>query len=226
MHEHTFTDTAELNTTLAADIATRLQSALDARGKAYLVVSGGSTPKALFAVLAATELAWDKVTVLLADERWVPDDHADCNERMVREHLLTGKASDAQLLSLTEGYPDTAANLAIVNSALADIGAFDVVVLGMGLDGHTASLFPQAPELTEGLETDNPALMTSPQTAPHARISLSRKRILDTHYGVLHIVGEDKRAVLNDALASDDHLTYPVLNFLRGSDAFALFYAP
>lgn len=226
MHEHTFTDTAELNTTLAADIATRLQSALDARGKAYLVVSGGSTPKALFAVLAATELAWDKVTVLLADERWVPDDHADCNERMVREHLLTGKAQNAQLLSLTEGYPDTAANLAIVNSALADIGAFDVVVLGMGLDGHTASLFPQAPELTEGLETDNPALMTSPQTAPHARISLSRKRILDTHYGVLHIVGEDKRAVLNDALASDDHLTYPVLNFLRGSDAFALFYAP
>jgi 6-phosphogluconolactonase len=226
MHEHTFTDTAELNTTLAADIATRLQSALDARGKAYLVVSGGSTPKALFAVLAATELAWDKVTVLLADERWVPDDHADCNERMVREHLLTGKAQNAQLLSLTEGYPDTAANLAIVNSALANIGAFDVVVLGMGLDGHTASLFPQAPELTEGLETDNPALMTSPQTAPHARISLSRKRILDTHYGVLHIVGEDKRAVLNDALASDDHLTYPVLNFLRGSDAFALFYAP
>jgi 6-phosphogluconolactonase len=62
---------------------------------------------------------------LLADERWVPDDHADCNERMVREHLLTGKAQNAQLLSLTEGYPDTAANLAIVNSALANIGAFD-----------------------------------------------------------------------------------------------------
>ena len=226
MHEETFTNTSELDAALAADIVLRLASALDARGKAYLVVSGGSTPKGLFGCLAASDLEWSKVTVLLADERWVPDDHTDCNERMVREHLLTGKAQNAQLLSLNEGYPDTAANLAIVNSALANIGAFDVVVLGMGLDGHTASLFPQAPELTEGLETDNPALMTSPQTAPHARISLSRKRILDTHYGVLHIVGEDKRAVLNDALASDDHLTYPVLNFLRGSDAFALFYAP
>jgi len=225
MHNHTFANASELDATLAADIVLRLASALDARGKAWLVVSGGSTPKGLFACLAASDLAWSKVTVLLADERWVADDHDDCNERMVREHLLTGKARDAQLLSLITGYPDTAANLAIVNQQLADIGAFDVVVLGMGLDGHTASLFPDAPELTEGLETSEPALMTSPQAAPHARISLSRKRILDTRYGVLHIVGEDKLAVMNDAIASDDPFAYPIVNFLACSNPFAVFFA-
>ena len=225
MHKHTFANPSELDTTLASDIVLRLAAALDARGKAYLVVSGGSTPKGLFACLAASDLAWNKVTVLLADERWVPADHADCNERMVREHLLTNKARDAQLLSLIAGYPDTAANLAVVNQQLADVGAFDVVILGMGLDGHTASLFPDAPELTEGLETTEPALMTSPQAAPHARISLSRKRILDTHYGVLHIVGEDKLAVLNDAVASDDPVAYPIVNFLNCSNPFAVFFA-
>ena len=225
MHKHTFASPSELDTTLAADIVLRLASALDARGNAYLVVSGGSTPKGLFACLAASDLAWNKVTVLLADERWVPADHADCNERMVREHLLTNKAHDAQLLSLIAGYPDTAANLDVVNQQLADVGAFDVVILGMGLDGHTASLFPDAPELTEGLETTEPALMTSPQAAPHARISLSRKRILDTHYGVLHIVGEDKLAVLNDAVASDDPVAYPIVNFLNCSNPFAVFFA-
>jgi 6-phosphogluconolactonase len=221
-----FDNASTLDATLAAEIASRLKLALDARDRAYLVVSGGSTPKGLFAALATSELAWSKVTVLLADERWVPHDHADCNERMVREHLLVGKASKARLLSLIGGYPDTAANLAATNAKLADIGAFDVVILGMGLDGHTASLFPDAPELTEGLETAQPALMTSPQAAPHARISLSRKRILDTHYGVLHIVGEDKLTVLNDAIASDDHLAYPILNFVTGNDPFAVFFAP
>ncbi|MEP6389200.1 MAG: 6-phosphogluconolactonase [Halioglobus sp.] len=226
MSEHTFANPAALDASLADDIVHRLATALDARGRAYLVVSGGSTPKGLFTALAASDLAWSQVTVLLADERWVPHDHIDCNERMVREHLLTGKARDAQLLSLIEGYPDTAANLAWVNQQLADIGAFDVVILGMGLDGHTASLFPDAPELIEGLDTIEPALMTSPQVAPHGRISLSRKRILDTRLGVIHIVGQDKLAVLSNAVASDDCEAYPIVNFLNCSNPFTVYFAP
>ena len=87
-------------------------------------------------------------------------------------------------------------------------------------------IFPDAPELTEGLETAQPALMTSPQAAPHARISLPRTRILDTHYGAGHIVGEDKLTVLNDAITSGDNLAYPILNFVTGNDPFAVFFAP
>lgn len=226
MSEQRFENPAALDSALAAAVITQLQAAIDARGHACLVLSGGSTPRGLFETLAESELAWHKVTVILADERWVPPDHQDCNERMVREHLLNGKAGDARLLSLIEGYPDAAANLATVKRRLAEIATFDVVILGMGLDGHTASLFPDAPELAEGLETTEPALMTSPQLAPHARISLSRKRLVDTRYGVIHIVGEEKHSVLKQAMASNDHLAYPILNFTTGDTSFDVFFSP
>ncbi|MEP4487185.1 MAG: 6-phosphogluconolactonase [Halioglobus sp.] len=226
MSEEIFANPPALDAALAAAIVAALESAIDVRGKAYLVVSGGSTPIGLFKCLAASDLAWSNVTVLLADERWVPHDHADCNEAMVRKNLLTGNARHAQLLSLTEKYPDTPANLVFVNQQLANVGTFDVVILGMGLDAHTASLFPDAPELNEGLETTEPALMTTPQAAAHSRISLSRKRILDTRLGVIHIVGQDKLAVLSNAVASDDCEAYPIVNFLNCSNPFTVYFAP
>ncbi len=226
MPEQTFVNPSELDAALAATVVSKLQSAIDTRGEAFFVISGGGTPKGLFARLAVSELAWEKVTVLLADERWVSRDHTDCNERMVREHLIVEQARDAQLLSLIDGYPDTAANLVKVKQQLADIGSFDVVILGMGLDGHTASLFPDAPELVVGLETAEPALMTSPKSARHARISLSRQRLNDTRFGIIHIVGEEKRVVLRDAVASEDRLAYPILNFLTNESPFTVFFAP
>lgn len=226
MPERRFENPAALDAALARDVAERLRAAIATRDKASLVVSGGSTPKGLFQALARYELAWHKVTVLLADERWVPHDHVDCNERMVREHLLTGQARQARLLSLIDGYPDSAANLAAVRQRLAAMDSFDVVVLGMGLDGHTASLFPDAPQLREGLQTTEPVLMTSPQLAPHERISLSLRRLQDTRHGVVHIVGEDKMSVLEQALGSDDHLAYPILNFVTGAARFTVYFAP
>lgn len=226
MPERRFENPAALDAALAMEVAERLQAAIVARDQASLVVSGGSTPLGLFQALAGCELAWHKVTVLLADERWVPHDHIDCNERMVREHLLTGPAQLANLVSLIDGYPDAAANLATVRQQLAAMGSFDVVILGMGLDGHTASLFPDAPELREGLQTPEPALMTSPQRAPHERISLSLQRLQNTRHGVVHIVGEDKMSVLEQALGSDDRLAYPILNFVTGATPFTVYFAP
>ncbi len=226
MSKQRFENRVALDRALAATVVTRLQAAIEARDQAFLILSGGSTPLGLFKVLAESELPWHKVTLILADERWVPPDHQDCNERMVREHLLKGKAGDARLLSLIEAYPDRAANLATVKRRLAEIATFDVVILGMGADGHTASLFPDAPELAEGLETTEPALMTSPQLAPHARISLSRKRLSDTRYGVIHIVGQEKCSVLEHAIASNDPLAYPILNFTAGDTSFDVYFAP
>lgn len=226
MDEQAFDNPRTLDNALATDVVDKLQEAVKTRGRAYLVVSGGSTPRGLFETLAGSDLAWDKVTIILADERWVPDDHNDCNERMVREHLITGKARHAELLSLIEGYPDRAANLATVKHALAEIGAFDVVILGMGLDGHTASLFPDAPELVEGLQTTEPALMTTPQLAPHRRVSLSRERLSNTRFGVIHIVGNDKASVLQQAIDSGDQLAYPILNFTRGEAPFTVYFSP
>lgn len=226
MPEHRFDKPSELDAALAATVAAKLKAAIDARDHAVLVVSGGSTPKGLFTCLAESSLAWEKVTVLLADERWVPHAHKDCNERLVQKHLLVGKACGATLLSLVAGYPDMSANLAQVKQLLANIGTFDVVILGMGLDGHTASLFPDAPELAEGLATTEGTLMTFPRKASHSRITLSYRRLRDTSFGVVHIVGQNKLSVLDQARRQNNQLAHPVVSFLGGDNPFEVYFAP
>lgn len=225
MNEHTFDERSELDTSLAATVVAKLKIAIDTRGHATLVVSGGSTPIGLLACLAESNLAWEKVTVMLADERWVPRDHANSNEQLVKKLLVTDRADNAQLLSLITGYPDIPANLAQLNQQLANIDEFDVVILGMGLDGHTASLFPDAPELAEGLTTTQDALMTFPHSAPHARITLSCNRLRNTGFGVVHFVGENKLEILNEARRKNDPLIYPIVSFLTGDNSFEVYYA-
>mgnify|MGYP002395166892 CR=1 FL=1 len=226
MSEHHFANTSELDAALAQRVAEQLNSAINERDQATLVLSGGSTPKGLFAHLSKTPLAWDKVTILLADERWVAATHADSNERLVREALLTDRAASAKFLSLVGHYPNTDINLLAVNSALSTLAQFDVVILGMGTDGHTASLFPCAAELEAGLTTDADALMVTPTTAPHQRISLSKQRLRNTALGLLHIVGDDKREVLTTARNDGDKHRYPILNFVDEAPAFEVWWAP
>jgi len=226
MPEHHFDSVSALDKGLADTVVSKLAQALESRGRASLVVSGGSTPKGLFALLSEAALDWAKVTVVLADERWVEADHDDANRRMVRESLLRGAASGATFISLADAYPDTDAALHDVERALADVDQFDVVILGMGLDGHTASLFPCSLELREGLSTDATALMTQPTTAPHKRISLSRKRLLATHYGALHIVGNEKRQVLKDAQKLGLQTIKPAAGFVEPDGPFELWFAP
>ena len=226
MPEHHFESASTLDKALADTVVSKLAHAIDSRGHASLVVSGGSTPKGLFALLSEAALDWARVTVVLADERWVEADHDDANRRMVRESLLRGTASEATFISLADAYPDTHAALHDVERALADIDQFDVVILGMGLDGHTASLFPCSLELQEGLTTTAPALMTQPTTAPHKRISLSRKRLLATHYGALHIVGNEKKKVLVDAQKLGLQTIKPAAGFIEPDGPFELWFAP
>ncbi len=225
MSERVFASRESLDSALATEIARHLDTAVTLRSAATLVVSGGSTPRGLFAQLADTDIAWDRVTVMLADDRWVPPDHNDSNEKMVRELLLVERAADAQLLSLVSDHPDVEANLQRVKSALASIPTFDVVVLGMGLDAHTASLFPCAAELVEGMTTEEDALMVMPSTAPHRRITMSRKRIARTRYGVMHIVGDEKRTVLAQAIASNQPEQYPAASFVQGNNSFSVYWA-
>lgn len=221
-----FASPTDLDQALAAKVAGILSAAIADKGTASLVVSGGSTPKGLFRILADTSLDWSKVTVLLADERWVPTDHADSNDALVRGALLTGKASQANFLSLVSHYPDVDATLSAVEAALEHIPVFDLAILGMGTDGHTASLFPCAEELQEGLTTDRAVLMVQPQNAPHRRISLSKKRLQATTHGILHIVGDDKVDVLTEAHTSADNLKFPILNFIAPAGDFEVFWAP
>lgn len=219
-----FNNRGDLDQALADNVAERLADGIEKRGKAYLVVSGGRTPVNLFSMLGHRELDWRQVVILLADERWVALDHKDRNERLVQDTLLTGNACDATLLSLITNIDDEAANSAALNSTLATLPSFDVVILGMGEDGHTASLFPCADATSNGLTTVTGALMIDPKAAPHRRISLSKHRLIDTRYGAIHIVGDKKRAIY-EAAGADDPLRYPISAFI-GKAGFDCWWAP
>lgn len=222
---YTFDDRETLDQALAEHVKSKLAQGISARGVAHLVVSGGSTPAALFSLLADADLAWQHVVVMLADDRWVPADHEDSNERLVRETLLTGTAKQAQFLSLLPTPDDEVANLAGLSTLLRSVPRFDVVLLGMGEDAHTASLFPCASALKEGLTTDAGALVTRPRTAPHQRVSLSRRRLEMTDCGVIHIVGQNKKSVLEAAIKSGDEMRHPITAFW-GPSGFDCWWAP
>ena len=221
----TFTDREALDNSLAAHVVSKLALGIAARGTAYLVVSGGSTPVDLFSLLSASNLDWKNVVVLLADERCVPVDHQDRNERLVREVLLTGQAEQAQFLSLMPTPDDATVNIEGLSPFLSSLPRFDVVLLGMGEDGHTASLFPCASALKDGLTTDEAALITRPKTASHARVSMSRRRLQAADHGVIHITGEQKKTVLELASERDEEMRYPISAFL-GPSGFDCWWAP
>ena len=223
--QHRYDSRDELDAALTETIATQLTQGIASRGFASLVVSGGSTPKGLFTALSSIELDWEKVTVLLADERWVPDTHADSNSAMVKSLLLQGKAAAAKWIDFGAGQEDADAEVARVAQILSAMNSFDVVTLGMGTDSHTASLFPCAIELPEGLSTTAPVLMTQPTTAPHRRISMSKNRLLNTELGIIHLVGESKLEVYERATAHTDDDMHPISHFAHHNQ-FSLWFAP
>ncbi|NGY04285.1 6-phosphogluconolactonase [Solimonas terrae] len=203
VHQHLSDDAAPGADALADFIAEQLRIALAARAKASLLVSGGRSPLAFFASLSQRELDWPRVTISLADERCVPGDDDASNARLVREHLLRGRAATARFVALyVDGLaPEAAAREA--EARLATIATpFDAVVLGMGDDGHTASLFADADGSAAGLDPQQSrrVLATYPRSAPHARLSLSLRALLDSRLLALAISGERKRQVIEAAV--------------------------
>ncbi|MCW8871656.1 MAG: 6-phosphogluconolactonase [Xanthomonadales bacterium] len=209
---------------LASEVCETLTDALAARGRATLVVSGGTSPVAFFRHLRRLPLSWERITVLPSDERVVPLDHADRNEAMIRRELLQGPASGASLRGLLPASGSTA-NLPQLAETLPL--SFDAVVLGMGTDGHTASLFPGAPELEAALRSPEPlALLNVPRLGTQ-RVSLTPAALLATCRIDLLIFGPDKRAVYEAAAAGDDAGEYPVRCVLRQKRVpVRVFWAP
>ncbi|GGL27823.1 6-phosphogluconolactonase [Pseudomonas brenneri] len=202
---------------LANDVAEQLRTAISARGEATLVVSGGRSPVAFFQNLARQGLDWSKVTITLADERWVPVEHADSNAGLLKKYLLQGPAAKARFLSLYSAAANLDAAAEQADRLLAELPAIDVLVLGMGDDGHTASLFPNSPNLAEALKPDGtrrcwPMLAPS---VPRQRLTMSRALLATANYTVLSIAGDSKLNTLSEALASDDVAGMPIRAFLQ-----------
>ncbi|MEM8934438.1 MAG: 6-phosphogluconolactonase [Acidobacteriota bacterium] len=228
--ETRFDDPASLADALADSIAGGLRRAVEQRGRASLVVSGGSTPLPLFERLAGELVPWSQVTVTLADERWVAPGREGSNESLVREHLLRGDAEDASFVGLWNDAPTPEAGWSQTEVALATIPRpFDIVVLGMGTDGHTASLFPGSAELAAGLDlsTDRVCLAVHPTAAPHPRMSLTLRALLDSHRSIIHITGDAKWQVYRRALRPGPVEELPVRGVLgRGREPIDVYWAP
>lgn len=208
-----FDSTDALVAALSSEIVSILRRTLETKERASMAVSGGSTPKPLFARLAVADLAWDRVTVTLVDERWVGEDHADSNAKLVKDNLLQEKAAAADFVPLKTEHPEPFGAENEVAQRLRSIGLpFDIVVLGMGSDGHTASFFPGATTLAQALSMDQDSLCCAirPPAAPHDRITLTLPVILSARHLFLHIVGEDKWQVLERAFETGSQEELPV----------------
>lgn len=200
--ETTSEDSLYLARKLANSVAKTLSSCLQEKNNACLAVSGGTTPIEFFQCLNQHDLEWSNITVLLVDERWVsPDDEAS-NEKLVREHLLQNKASQAYFLGLknsaklpSEGIMDCETQLR------TQIDHIDVVVLGMGSDGHTASWFSKSVQLTALLDANTSAwcLPVEDDFLPQPRMSLTWRFIKRAEKIYLHFNGNDKNAVFEQA---------------------------
>lgn len=217
--EHRFDDSAALVAALTRATHADLSQAIEERGVASLVVSGGSTPRPFFEALSAARLDWPRLNVTLADERWVAPDSADSNEALLRSTLLKGDAARARFLGLKNDAPSAVAGAAECARRLdAWPRPFDLVVLGMGNDGHTASLFPDAPELSRALDANAPlCLATTPASAPQSRMSLTLAALLDARRIVVHIAGDEKWRVYEAARGEGPVKEMPVRAVLRQS---------
>lgn len=216
MNQHPCNTPAELAQRLAAWTGLRLHQAIAERGHAVLAVSGGRSPVPLFQALRAQPLDWSRVSITLVDERCVPPDHPDSNTALVREHLLQQGAAAASFVPWFDTLPDTLDDAAL--QALAEAAnhrlarqpwPWDLAILGMGEDGHTASLFPHAGGLRQALHASGPVAWTRPLNAPHARLTLTLPALLATRELVLPLIGPAKLRVYQQARLSEDD-TLPI----------------
>lgn len=201
---------------LARDVAEELWRAIEAKGKATLAVSGGSTPKLFFDKLSQADLPWHRVTVTLVDERQVPESSERSNAKLVREHLLKNKAAAASFVPL------------FGNADAAKTQPFDVAILGMGSDGHTASFFPGGDHLAEALDPDSGKSLIE-MSAPGSgepRLTFTLPVLESAGRLKLHIEGADKKQVLEKALGHGPAEDMPVRAVLRSATPLTLYWCP
>ena len=226
--EHYFDTREEASVAAAERIASAVARRLDLEGQASLVVSGGTTPERCMQELAAKPLDWRHVSIVASDERWVPADHDDSNQKLIREKLMVNGAASADLLPFFDGDSDIDARCETLHDEIRSRPfPFACVLLGMGADGHFASLFPDADNLATGLDVDAPVACIPVRTeaSPYDRISLTLSALSRSDEVVLLFFGDDKREVYEKA--KDVGNGYPVSKLLVQKRApVSVYWAP
>lgn len=233
--EKLFNSRDEMIAALQEECLTAMREAIDERGEATFMVSGGSSPEPLYKALSSAELNWESVYVALVDERWVDIDHEKSNEAFIVRTLMQNNAARANLVGMknTAATPQEGVN--DCEAAYQQLAQpFDVTILGMGSDGHTASFFPHAHGLAEALDLNNEnlcAAITAHQSEVTGtaveRMTLTMSGLLRSRSLLLLITGEEKLNVLRQAQAGTDVSEMPVRAVLQQQQVpLTVYWAP
>ncbi|MFY8272737.1 6-phosphogluconolactonase [Pseudoalteromonas sp. SSDWG2] len=231
--ERFFDSKEQMTQALAASLEQRISAALSQGQRASLMVSGGSSPAPAYKYLSGLDIAWDQVDVAMVDERWVDADHDKSNERFINETLLQDKAAAANFITMKNAAATAQEGVAQCEQAYQQIQRpFDVTILGMGPDGHTASLFPHAQGLEAGLESSQlvcaiNAIQSDVTGAITERMTLTLNAIAQSKVVKLLIGGEEKLAVYKEAAAGGDVKDMPLRAVLQHPDIeLEVYWAP
>lgn len=201
-------------------IALQLRLELGRKERVSLFLSGGKSPAAVFDRLADTDLDWQRVDVFLVDERVAPENPLDLNATMVQQHLLRNHAQYARFYPLLTA-SSLHASMQEATAQTASLQQPDIVLLGMGIDGHTASLFPDAPEFFDAMESQDHYVSVHPASAPYPRISMSGSWLRQARSLILFIPGEQKWQAFRHFVLEENALS-PLSSLLQRHPAVTI----
>lgn len=225
-----FRDATQWAWAAAVVLSSALRRALEDEARTRLLLSGGRTPRPVYAALARAPLEWDRVDAALVDERWLLPGDPDSNARMVRDSLLADRASSTRFESITA--PGRSIEEAVTTANMHAAHPASVVVLGMGEDGHVGSLFPGMIGLADALASTRPYVAVDATGCPGAagwtrRVSLTPAGLAAAGTRLLLIRGARKRELLDRVLAGDDPMEFPVrIAFTTPGAALRILWCP
>jgi 6-phosphogluconolactonase len=198
-----------LEDSLADELLKVLAESIEKYGNATLLLSGGSTPKGLFNKLSERKFPWEYITIGLVDERFVNNSSEYSNEKLIRETLIQNEAKEATFIPMVYDDLDEITNLELAQKAYEKLERLDAVILGMGDDGHTASIFPNDPVSEIAVNTQELIVSTKAPNSPTNRITCSLKFLQGSKRTFLFFTGENKLKVLNESVDKK----YPIAHF-------------
>ena len=218
-----FENKKNLESSLLLKISTCISDAIKKYGDARFLLSGGSTPMNLYSLLSEETIEWEKVKIGLVDERFVPKENLFNNETQIKNNLLKNSAKFATIFGMVYNYENEILNLKMVNQQYKIFfERIDFTILGMGEDGHTASLFPGDKESEELMNTSNIGIFsTKSPSFPYNRITCSKELIANSNYIALFINGETKFNVLKNSIETQVPISY----FVKNSKNMEIYYS-